>query len=120
MRPWSRCSTRTAMASPSKLRVQNSISLLPPSNPCPPPPKGTAGGSQVIEGTLVAMFRWRYNRGSRMSAPLPNSGRPGPKTGTQTGSQNPDLSDGDEIPPEFDEKAQPEDEDGVMDDMATL
>jgi len=55
-----------------------------------------------------------------MSAPLPNSGRPGPKTGPQNGSQNPDLSDGDEIPPEFDEKAQPEDEDGVMDDMATL
>jgi RNA polymerase sigma-70 factor (ECF subfamily) len=55
-----------------------------------------------------------------MSAPPPNPGRPGPKTGRQTGSQNPDLSDGDEIPPEIDEKAQPEGEDGVMEDMATL
>ncbi len=79
-----------------------------------------ASGSQVIEGTLVAVFRWRYNRGSRMSAPPPNPGRPDPKVGPQTGHQSPYLSDRDEIPPEIDEKAQPEGEDGVMEDMATL
>ena len=79
-----------------------------------------ASGPQVIEGTLVAVFRWRYNRGSRMSAPPPNPGRPDPKRGPQTGHQGPYLSDRDEIPPEIDEKAQPEGEDGVMDDMATL
>jgi RNA polymerase sigma-70 factor (ECF subfamily) len=75
-----------------------------------------AGGAQVVEDTLVAVFRWRYNQGSRMSALPPNPGRPGPKTGPQ----NPDLSNSDEIPPEIDEKAQPESEDGVMEDMATL
>jgi RNA polymerase sigma-70 factor, ECF subfamily len=74
----------------------------------------------VIEDSLVAVFRWRYNRGSRMSAPPPNPGRPGAKISPQTGSQNHDLSDRDEIPPEVGEKAQPDDEDGVMEDMATL
>ena len=102
----------------------------------PIPLKVTAGGSQVVEDTLVAVFRWRYNQGSRMSALPPNPGRPdpnsdpksGPKTGPQTGPQtdhqtgpqNPHLPDGDEIPREIDEKAQPEGEDGVMEDMATL
>jgi RNA polymerase sigma-70 factor, ECF subfamily len=58
-----------------------------------------------------------------MPALPPNPGRPGPKTG-ETGHpnapQNPYLPDGDEIPPEIDEKAQPESEGGVMEDMATL
>jgi RNA polymerase sigma-70 factor, ECF subfamily len=88
------------------------------------PLKVTAGGSQVVEDTLVAVFRRRYNQGSRMSAAPPNPGRPDPnsdpKTGPQTGPQNPHLPDGDEIPLEIDEKAQPEGEDGVMEDMATL
>jgi RNA polymerase sigma-70 factor (ECF subfamily) len=63
-----------------------------------------------------------------MSALPPNPGRPdpksgsksGPKTGHQDGSQSPDLVDGNEIPSEIDENAQPEGEDGVMEDMATL
>src|SRR5260370_33914112 len=55
-----------------------------------------------------------------MSAPPPNPGRPGPETGPHSGPQYADLSEGDEIPPEIDEKAQPEGEDGVMEDMATL
>jgi RNA polymerase sigma-70 factor (ECF subfamily) len=63
-----------------------------------------------------------------MSALPPNPGRPDPKSGPQSrpkrgpqiGSENPDLSGADEIPPEIDEKAQPEGEDGVMEDMATL
>jgi RNA polymerase sigma-70 factor (ECF subfamily) len=75
---------------------------------------------QVIEDSFVAVFRWRYNRGSRMSAHPPNPGRPGAKISPQTVSQNPDVSDRDEIPPEIGEKAQPDDKDGVMEDMATL
>jgi RNA polymerase sigma-70 factor, ECF subfamily len=55
-----------------------------------------------------------------MSAPPPNPGRPGAKISPRTGSQKPDLSDRHEIPPEIGEKAQPDDEDGVMEDMATL
>jgi RNA polymerase sigma-70 factor, ECF subfamily len=59
-----------------------------------------------------------------MSAPPPNPGRPGseadPIATPQTASKNPYSFSTDEIPPEIDEKAQPEDEDGVMDDMATL
>jgi RNA polymerase sigma-70 factor (ECF subfamily) len=101
---------------------------------------------------LVEVFQGRYNQGSRMSAPLPNPGRPGSDGGSETGSDGgsetasqtgsrlasrtgpengaedgpeggheiPYPLDGDEIPPEIDEKAQPEGEDGVMDDMATL
>ena len=55
-----------------------------------------------------------------MSASPPNPGRPGSKTGHQTGSENPYFPDEHEIPLEIGEKAQPEDEHGVMDDMATL
>jgi RNA polymerase sigma-70 factor (ECF subfamily) len=59
-----------------------------------------------------------------MSAPPPNPGRPDPnsdpKTGPQTGPRKPHFPDGDEIPSEIGEKAQPEGEDGVMEDMATL
>jgi len=55
-----------------------------------------------------------------MAAPPPNPGRPGPKTGHPTGPESPYLPDGDEISPEIDEKAQPESEDRVMEDMATL
>jgi RNA polymerase sigma-70 factor, ECF subfamily len=55
-----------------------------------------------------------------MPAPPPNPGRPGSKTGHPTSLPNPTLSDGDEIPLEIDGKAQPEGEDGVMEDMATL
>jgi RNA polymerase sigma-70 factor, ECF subfamily len=55
-----------------------------------------------------------------MSAPPPNSGRPGIQSGSETGPDDPTFPEGDEIPAEIDEKAQPEGEDGVMDDMATL
>jgi RNA polymerase sigma-70 factor, ECF subfamily len=55
-----------------------------------------------------------------MSAPPPNSGRPHARSGPKTGPQGPTPSEDDEIPVEIDEKAQPEGEDGVMDDMATL
>jgi RNA polymerase sigma-70 factor (ECF subfamily) len=55
-----------------------------------------------------------------MSAPLPNPGRPGPEIGPNGGRESPYSPDGDEISQEIDEKAQPESEDGVMDDMATL
>jgi RNA polymerase sigma-70 factor (ECF subfamily) len=82
----------------------------------PPLARKTAPGSQVIEDTLVAVFRKRYNLRSRMPVPRPNSGRPGPQNGPQPRSQNPS----DEIPSEIEEKAQPESEDGVMEDMATL
>src|SRR5882672_6860538 len=51
-----------------------------------------------------------------MSAPPPNPGRPDPKSGSEGST----TSSGDEFPAEIDEKAQPEGEDGVMDDMATL
>jgi RNA polymerase sigma-70 factor, ECF subfamily len=51
-----------------------------------------------------------------MSAPPPNSGRPG----SQFGPKDPTPPGGDEIPAEIDDKAQPEGEDGVMEDMATL
>ncbi len=58
-----------------------------------------------------------------MSATPPNPGRPvskaDPTISSPTGSTGPDP-DGDEIPPEIDEKAQPKGEDGVMEDMATL
>jgi len=73
-----------------------------------------------VEGALEQVFPKRYNRGSRMSAPPSNPGRPGPSTGSRTGPKKPDLADGEEIPSEIDGKAQPEAEDGVMDDMATL
>ncbi len=63
-----------------------------------------------------------------MSALPPKPGRPGPqpgpqpgpKTGHQTGPPNSYLPDRNEIPPEIAEKTQPESEDGVMEDMATL
>jgi RNA polymerase sigma-70 factor (ECF subfamily) len=74
----------------------------------------------VVEDALVTLFRWRYNQGSRMPVPPPNSGRPGPENGPQPRSQNPSPSKRDEIPAEIGEKAQPETEDGVMEDMATL
>jgi RNA polymerase sigma-70 factor (ECF subfamily) len=74
----------------------------------------------VVEDTFVAVFRWRYNQGSRMSAPPPHSGRLGPKASPPISLPSPNLTDGDEIPPEIDGKAQPEGEDGVMEDMATL
>lgn len=69
---------------------------------------------------LVALFPRRYNRASRMSVPFPNPGRPGPESGEQSSPESPFLVDGDGIPREIDEKAQPEGEDGVMEDMATL
>jgi RNA polymerase sigma-70 factor (ECF subfamily) len=55
-----------------------------------------------------------------MSAPPPNFGRPDTRSGTKTGPQDLPSPSGDEISPEFNETAQPESEDGVMDDMATL
>jgi RNA polymerase sigma-70 factor (ECF subfamily) len=55
-----------------------------------------------------------------MSASPPNSGRPDPQSGYETGAKPPTPSKNDEIPVEIDEKAQPHDEDGVMEDMATL
>jgi RNA polymerase sigma-70 factor (ECF subfamily) len=55
-----------------------------------------------------------------MSAPPPNSGRPESKSGSKTGPEGATPPEGDENPAEIDEKAQPESEDGVMEDMATL
>jgi RNA polymerase sigma-70 factor (ECF subfamily) len=55
-----------------------------------------------------------------MPAFPPNSGRPETRSGPKTGPEDPTSSAGDEISPEFNETAQPESEDGVMDDMATL
>jgi RNA polymerase sigma-70 factor (ECF subfamily) len=51
-----------------------------------------------------------------MSASSSNPGRPG----TETGPEGPTRQDGDKFPAEIDEKAQPDGEDGVMEDMATL
>ena len=55
-----------------------------------------------------------------MSAPPPNSGRPGTQSGPKAGLAGSSSGDGDPIPTEIEEKAQPETEDGVMEDMATL
>jgi RNA polymerase sigma-70 factor, ECF subfamily len=55
-----------------------------------------------------------------MSALPPNSGRPDTQSGPKTGPDGLTFPDVDEIPVEIDEKAQPEGEGGVMDDMATL
>jgi RNA polymerase sigma-70 factor (ECF subfamily) len=55
-----------------------------------------------------------------MPVPRSNSGRPGPENGPQPRSQSPSPSNHDDIPAEIEEKAQPETEDGVMEDMATL
>jgi RNA polymerase sigma-70 factor (ECF subfamily) len=55
-----------------------------------------------------------------MSAPPPKSGRPGSQADPKSGREHPSPHDGAEIPREIDEKAQPEGEDGVMEDMATL
>ena len=55
-----------------------------------------------------------------MPVPPPNSGRPGPENDPQPRSQSSSPSRRDEIPAEIEEKAQPETEDGVMEDMATL
>ncbi|MGD0442850.1 MAG: RNA polymerase sigma factor [Edaphobacter sp.] len=51
-----------------------------------------------------------------MSAPPPKSARPG----MESGLQDPTSSGEGEIPPEIDGKTQPDGEDGVMEDMATL
>jgi RNA polymerase sigma-70 factor, ECF subfamily len=51
-----------------------------------------------------------------MPVPPPNSGRPG----TRSNPEGPIPPGNDEILREIDEKAQPKNEDGVMDDMATL
>ena len=51
-----------------------------------------------------------------MSASSSNPGRPD----TETGPDGPTTPSGDDFPAEIDEKAQPEDEDGVIEDMATL
>ena len=51
-----------------------------------------------------------------MSASSSNPGRPD----TETGPDGLAAPAGDDIPAEIDEKAQPEDEDGVIEDMATL
>src|SRR6201986_1992214 len=55
-----------------------------------------------------------------MSVPLPNPGRPGPEDGPQPRSQKASPTNEDEIPAEIEERTQPEGEDGVIDDMATL
>ena len=51
-----------------------------------------------------------------MPASPSNPGRPD----TENGPDGPAAQAGDDIPAEIDEKAQPEDEDGVIEDMATL
>ena len=55
-----------------------------------------------------------------MSAPPPNSGRPGSNADPKTSREDAAFHAGDEIPAEIEEKAQPKVEDGVMGDMATL
>jgi RNA polymerase sigma-70 factor, ECF subfamily len=108
------------MASPPKLSPKNSI---PPSDyqTCVRlQVRGTASGSQVVEDAFGSSISRRYNQASRMSAPFPNPGHSGAENGPQSNAESPTLADGDEIPLEIDEKAQPEDEDGVMEDMATL
>jgi RNA polymerase sigma-70 factor (ECF subfamily) len=55
-----------------------------------------------------------------MPATPPNPGRPDSKNSPSTRLPNSNLTGGDEIPSEIDGKAQPETEDGVMEDMATL
>jgi RNA polymerase sigma-70 factor (ECF subfamily) len=55
-----------------------------------------------------------------MSPPSSNPGRPGSKTGAHTSPEDPKSSNDVDIPSEIDDRAQPEDEDGVVDDMATL
>jgi RNA polymerase sigma-70 factor (ECF subfamily) len=69
---------------------------------------------------LEEAFLWHYNQMSRMSVPPFNPGRPDASTSPKTGPKSPYIEDGEEISPEIDGKAQPEAEDGVMDDMATL
>src|ERR1700747_263797 len=55
-----------------------------------------------------------------MSAPPPKPGRPDSQADRKSGRERPYPSNGAEIPPEIDERAQPEGEDRVMEDMATL
>jgi RNA polymerase sigma-70 factor (ECF subfamily) len=55
-----------------------------------------------------------------MSPPPPNSGRSGTKSGPKANPEGATSPGGEEIPAEIDETTQPEGEDGVMDDMATL
>ncbi len=55
-----------------------------------------------------------------MSALPSKSGRPDVRSAPQGGPEDPTSLGGDENPLEIDERAQPEDEDGVMEDMATL
>jgi RNA polymerase sigma-70 factor, ECF subfamily len=55
-----------------------------------------------------------------MSAPPPKPGRPDSQADRKSGRERPYPSNGAEIPPEIDKRAQPEGEDRVMEDMATL
>jgi RNA polymerase sigma-70 factor, ECF subfamily len=55
-----------------------------------------------------------------MSAPPPNSGRPDTQSGRKAGPTGTSPTEDNSIPAEIDEKAQPQTEDGVMEDMATL
>jgi RNA polymerase sigma-70 factor (ECF subfamily) len=55
-----------------------------------------------------------------MSAPPPKPGRPGSQAHAKGGRGPSHPNNSGEIPAEIDEKAQPEGEDGVMEDMATL
>jgi RNA polymerase sigma-70 factor (ECF subfamily) len=55
-----------------------------------------------------------------MPASPPNPGRPEMDSSPRTRLDRPSLAGNEEIPPEFDERAQPENRDGVMEDMATL
>jgi RNA polymerase sigma-70 factor (ECF subfamily) len=79
-----------------------------------------AGNGKSLKGGFGSKVCWRYNRANRMSAPPPNFGRPGSKSGPHTGPDDSTSLGSKEIPAEIDGKAQPEDEDGVMEDMATL
>src|SRR4051794_12311747 len=82
---------------------------------------GEAGGdSQVVEDSLEAAFRGRYNKRSRMPVSPPNPGRPGPEDGNKARPQDASISNHDDIPGEIEEKAQPEARDGVLEDMGTL
>ena len=116
MRPFPKESLRWLLV---QAVIKNSISLSSPTNlTCRL--EEAASDPQVVEDSLVAAFRWRYNQASRMSASPSNPGRPGPQNGPKTRPKNSHPPDEDEIHSETEEKAQPRSEDGVMEDMATL
>jgi RNA polymerase sigma-70 factor (ECF subfamily) len=72
-----------------------------------------SGNHRKAQRLLVCLLRGRYNDVRRMPDNSSNSGRPG----TESPSR---VAGSEEISSEFEPKPQPNGEDGVMDDMATL